>query len=462
MDKLEIQIGTNMVHFRVLKTNKCVFVSMIETIKESARGNLNIFLLICLIAIAALAYIMGIKSKGRYLKNFILPIFAVLFIVALIIYPKTVVASASKGINLWLNIVFPSLFPFFVASQLISKSGFINIFGIILEPIMRPLFNIPGCGSFALAMGIVSGYPVGAAITNDLRKEELISKTEAERLLTFTNNSGPLFIMGAVAVGMFKSPKIGYLLYVCHVAACITVGLIFKYYKGSKKLPKTKKKLSHNLHLELQRMRNSDINTWSLFGESIKNSVHTILTIGGFIIFFSVLINILITSGIIGKAISLLPSIIYNFGIEAKALEGMLCGVFEITTGANLISLSTANLKIKLCCISLIIGWAGFSVHTQVMSIISSSDISAKPYILGKALQGIISAVYTYIGITIFNKWLSLESAVFSNISNKQASSWGNICIISIKNIIVITAITISVSLIYIFFISITKKKRLL
>ena len=429
--------------------------------KESVKNNL-IFFLICFLIIAVPAYIIGIKPIQIYLKKFIVPMFAVLFIIALIVYPKTVVASASKGINLWLNVVFPSLFPFFVASQLLSKSGFINIFGIILEPIMRPLFNIPGCGSFALAMGIVSGYPVGAAITNDLRKQELLSKTEAERLLTFTNNSGPLFIMGSVAVGMFQSPKVGYLLYICHVAACITVGLIFKYYKNNKKVTKSKTRLSQKLHLELQRMRNSEINTWTLFGESIKNSIYTILTIGGFIIFFSVLINILISSGIIGKASSLAPDIIKNWGIEAKALEGMLCGIFEITTGANLISLTTANLKIKLCCIGLIIGWAGFSVHTQVMSIISSSDISAKPYILGKALQGVISTVYTYIGITIFNEWLALESTVFSNSSNKYAYSWGNICMISVQNIIAIAAIIITISLLYICFISITSKKRLL
>ncbi|QNU65484.1 sporulation integral membrane protein YlbJ [Ruminiclostridium herbifermentans] len=431
-------------------------------LKESVKGNLKIFFLICFLIIAIYIYITSKRYIQTYIKKFIVPIFAVLFIIALIVYPKTVVTSASKGINLWLNVVFPSLFPFFVASQLLSKSGFINIFGIILEPIMRPLFNIPGCGSFALAMGIVSGYPVGAAITNDLRKQELVSKTEAERLLTFTNNSGPLFIMGSVAVGMFQSPKIGYLLYICHVAACVTVGLIFKHYKNNTKITKSNTKISQKLHLELQRMRNSDINTWTLFGESIKNSIYTILTIGGFIIFFSVFINILISSGIIGKVCSLVPNIVNNLGIEAKTLEGMLCGLFEITTGANLISLASANLKIKLCCISLIIGWAGFSVHTQVMSIISSSDISAKPYIIGKALQGIISAVYTYIGITIFNNWLALESTVFSNITIKYIYSWGNICLISIQNIFVISAIIIAISLLYICFISITSKKKLL
>lgn len=425
---------------------------------------MNIFLILILsfLIMAVTAYIISIKSIRIYLKKTILPLFGIVFIIALIIYPKTVVASASKGINLWLNIVFPSLFPFFVASQLLSKSGFINIFGILLEPIMRPLFNIPGCGSFALAMGIVSGYPVGATITTDLRNQQLISKTEAERLLTFTNNSGPLFIMGSVAVGMFQMPKVGYLLYISHVAACITVGMIFKFYKRENKISKSKASISQKLHLELQKMRNSDMNAWTLFGECIKNSIYTILTIGGFIIFFSVFINILITSGIIGRVCALAPDFLSKIGIESKTLEGILCGLFEITTGSNLISLASGDLKIKLCCISLIIGWAGFSVHTQVMSIVSSSDISVKPYIIGKAMQGIISSIYTYIGITIFSKSLMLESTAFSNFSEKYSFEWSNICISSIQNIIVLSSIIIAISILYICFVSITSKKRLL
>jgi len=93
-------------------------------------------------------------------------------------------------IFLWFNVVFPSLFPFFVASEILYRTGFIKAIGILLEPIMRP-FNVPGCGSFAFAMGITSGYPVGAKITASMREEKLLSKTESERLLSFTNNSGP-------------------------------------------------------------------------------------------------------------------------------------------------------------------------------------------------------------------------------------------------------------------------------
>ena len=69
---------------------------------------------------------------------------------------------------------------------------------------MKPLFNIRGEGSFALIMGIISGYPVGAKIACNFRKNNVCSKEECERLLSFTNNSGPLFIVGTVGITMFK------------------------------------------------------------------------------------------------------------------------------------------------------------------------------------------------------------------------------------------------------------------
>lgn len=423
---------------------------------------MNIFLISSAIFLITTLYFNYKKTIGIYIKKSLLPLIGIAFIAALIIYPETSVAAASKGIHLWLDIVFPSLFPFFVASQLLSKSGIIRLFGIILEPVMRPLFNVPGCGSFALAMGIVSGYPVGASITADLRKQELLSRVEAERLLTFTNNSGPLFIMGAVAVGMFKLPNAGYLLYASHVASCITVGLIFRFYKRHSALKiKSQFKMSQNIRLELQKLRNSDINPWTLFGECIKNSIFTILTIGGFIIFFSVLINIMIASGLTGYICGLVPGFITSLGLEPKTLEGLLCGIFEITTGSNLINLSSAELIIKLCATSLIIGWAGFSVHTQVMSIVSSSDIRVRPYLAGKALQGLISCVYTFIGYKIFSKLLFSDAPAFASGPPLSANSWNGIFQSSIQYITIVALIMIIVSAFYVFILSIVSRKKL-
>ncbi|OPX41975.1 sporulation integral membrane protein YlbJ [Ruminiclostridium hungatei] len=423
---------------------------------------MNFFWITSLIFLLSTITLSFKKSVSAYMKKSLLPIMAVLFIAALIIYPDTAVSSASKGIKLWLEVVFPSLFPFFVASQLLNKSGIVSLFGIILEPVMRPVFNVPGCGSFALAMGIVSGYPVGASITSDLRKQDMITRIEAERLLTFTNNSGPLFIMGAVAVGMFNQPSLGYLLYICHIAACLSVGLIFRFYKKNNSIKhKAKSQMANKIKIELKKMRNADMNPWTLFGDCIKNSVMLILTIGGFIIFFSVLINIMIKCGLTGTVSRMVPDFIGAGVPGPKVVEGVLCGIFEITTGANLLSSSSSGLILKLCCASLIIGWAGFSVHTQVISIVSSTDISIKPYLAGKALQGIISCLYTCIGYFLFSSRFPKESPVFSNSNGSLQYSWGNIFGNSMQFILYAALIMTAISVVYICITGLVSKKSL-
>lgn len=92
---------------------------------------------------------------------------------------------------------------FFILSELLISFGIVRFVGVLLEPFMRPIFRVPGVGGFVLAMGMASGFPSGAKLTTRLRQEGQLTRIEAERLVSFTNSSNPLFIFGAVAVGFF-------------------------------------------------------------------------------------------------------------------------------------------------------------------------------------------------------------------------------------------------------------------
>lgn len=378
------------------------------------------------------------SCKTIYLRKLVLPAVCVIFILCLIISSKTAVSSAAKGLNLWLNIVFPSLFPFFVASYLLNGTGFIRAVGILLEPIMRPLFNVPGCGSFTFAMGITSGYPVGAKITSEMRKDKLLTKTEAERLLAFTNNSGPLFIVGAVAVGMFKMPQLGIFLLVCHIAACITVGILFRFYgrdKGSYDFKKYNGQLLSRFKKELlSSSKGPQTNFGILLGNAIKDSVMMMLAIGGFIILFSVIINLLLDIGIIRRVSAVISAILTPFGVSYDIVASIISGLFEITTGTNMASKVTGvTIEQQLAATSFIIGWAGLSVHSQVLSIVSETDISVKPYFLGKFLQGVFSGVYTFIGLKAVGYLFPGSRPVFARMHVPWLPQWQDFFIISCK-----------------------------
>lgn len=344
-------------------------------------------------------------QKVIYLKRFSVSIFGILLILGLILFSTSSLEAAKKGGQLFLNIVFPSLFPFFVGAEVLYKTGVVRILGVLLEPIMRPLFNVPGCGSFPFLMGITSGYPVGAKITVALRQEKLLSQKEGERLLAFTNNSGPLFIIGAVSVGMYSMPSLGLFLFICHFAACVTVGILFRFYgkhKESSKNQKNKSVLKHFVVEWNKSFQNPALNLGSILGEAVKNSIFTLLSVGGFIIFFSVLIRLFNDAGWIGFLSKAFYVFLSPWGISPDLLPPLISGFFEITTGVSMVSkVYSVPFYLQLVATSILIGWAGLSVHAQVFSILSTSDLSFKPYLLGKFLQSIISGLYTFLSIKI-------------------------------------------------------------
>ena len=133
-------------------------------------------------------------------KSFILAIGATILAGALIKFPKQALEASIRGLNMWWEIVFPSLLPFYIISEMLISFGVVTFIGILLEPLMRPLFKVPGVGGFIWAIGMASGYPSGAKLTARLRNEQQLTRIEAERLVSFTNSSNPIFIFGAVFI----------------------------------------------------------------------------------------------------------------------------------------------------------------------------------------------------------------------------------------------------------------------
>lgn len=266
--------------------------------------------------------------------------------------------------------------------------------GVILNNCMKPLFNIRGEGAFVFIMGIISGYPMGAKLATNFRKNNICSKEECERLLSFTNNSGPLFIIGTVGILMYGNTAIGVLLFITHILACITVGFIFRFWKYSDS------SISHNSHhiIKSKQTPVTFSNLGSILSESITNSISTILLIGGFVVIFSSIISILKSSGLLSVfSISISPILAF-FNIDSSFATPLISGFLEITNGINSISnISNKKISTNLIFTAFLLGFGGISVLLQVFSITSKSDLSIKPYVYGKLLHGVLAAFYTYI-----------------------------------------------------------------
>lgn len=125
-----------------------------------------------LIAVVLFIYIRKYASGHSFIGKLIFSLGVMLFSLAVAIFPKESFNSALDGLKLWFNVVFPSLLPFFIGSQLLVDLGIVSFIGSLLEPVMRPLFNVPGCGSFSFLISITSGYPIGSKIVADLYQKK--------------------------------------------------------------------------------------------------------------------------------------------------------------------------------------------------------------------------------------------------------------------------------------------------
>lgn len=315
---------------------------------------------------------------------------------ALVIWPQESMNAAKTGLQLCYNVIIPSLFPFFVLSSLVVDLGLAGYIGRALEKIMRPLFNVPGSCASALALGFIGGYPVGARTAISLYEKGMCSKTEAERLLAFCNNSGPAFILGVVGAGIFSDSRVGILLYLAHAAASICVGILFRFYKKQESVGEPGGRLS----FETQRISVA-------FTGSVKNSFLSTLNICAFVVFFTVVIQMLTVSGALPAMARGVSALLSPLGMTEQWGQRLLTGVLEISSGVWSLT-GAGSLSGRLSMAAFMLGWAGISVHCQVLSFMGGSGLSVRTYLIGKMLHGGLSALF----VSVLTKVFPLNAAV--------------------------------------------------
>lgn len=306
----------------------------------------------------------------------------VLLIIALILFrAESVIGYTKQALIMCFEIIIPSLFPFFVCSGLLIYSGFGTAVAGYAKHIMRPLFNVAPSGAVAFVLGIISGFPSGAVCARDLYKCGNLSKAEAERLLSFCNNSGPLFIIGSIGTAIYAKPIYGVVLYLIHIVSSVIVGIVFRSYgKNRHNSPPT-------------RVNTNEISIPQTVSVSLDTASKNILTVCFSIIFFSAVAQ---------TALELLPL--------TPALDALTSGLCEFSTGVLKVSRLDKSIAEKLILTSLIVGFSGLSVHLQVMSVTADAGLSLKPYILGKCLHSIVATLLTAVIFFIAHTPLTLTT----------------------------------------------------
>ena len=331
---------------------------------------------------------MGRILSKQSCRDILLGLGLLLAALALVVWPGESMSAMKDGLSLCGNVILPSLFPFFVLSSLVVELGMSRYLGRLFQPVMAPLFRVNGSCAAALALGFVGGYPVGARTAISLYQHGQCSKTEAERLLAFCNNCGPAFILGVVGTGIFGSGRAGLLLYLGHIAASLLVGLLFRFYK-----PRQGPGRGRAVQFQTARFP-------AAFTRSVTGALQSTLNICAFILLFTVVLRVLAVSGCLTGAAACLSALFAPLGLSQMWAERLLAGLLEMSTGVS--SLTGGALTGRISMAAFMLGWAGISVHCQVLAFLGDSGLSLRTYLVGKALHGGLSALLISLLLRLF------------------------------------------------------------
>ncbi len=279
---------------------------------------------------------------------------------------ETVMASARSALAICAGTILPSLFPFFVISGLLGRMGVPRRLGARLAPLAGRLFGVSGAGIAALPVGLLGGYPMGAACVAELLGRREIDEAEAERLLLFVNNSGPAFLIGAVGAGAFGTSRAGWILYASHAAAAVVAGLLF--------CGKRKNIMSTETSAPAEPFA-------AAFPAAVKQAVGAVLTVCGFVVCFSVLLGLLESRGL-----GSLPV------LQTQEMRAALYGFFEIGSAVGQLR-GLPDGPAHLALAAAILGWGGLSVHCQTAALFCESGLSLRRHTLGRFLSALLSAL---------------------------------------------------------------------
>lgn len=309
------------------------------------------------------------------MKQNIIYFFIIILFFIMLIFPDTVFDGACQGLLLWFEIVLPTLLPFLILSGLLINTPAIHMLVRITSPLFCRIFGVSRYGSFAVLCGFLCGYPMGGKVTSDLYLSEKISSDEASYLLSFCNNTSPMFIISYV---MHQNLNAGHLvipaLCILFLSPLLCSFLFRQFYKVS---------LKTNVLTNTKDY--PDRNKSDLMDICIMKSFETITKIGGYIMLFSILIQLF----------SAIP-------IDQSVFSHLVLPFLEITNGVSVLSQSIISFQNKFIVIMALISFGGWCSIAQTKCILADTSIPLFPYIIEKLITAVVTSLLSILFMKIY------------------------------------------------------------
>ena len=292
------------------------------------------------------------------MKQIISALPIVFLFLAMLFSPKAVFEGAESGLLLWFQIVFPTLFPFMLISGLMLAGGGINIIARLFGRMFSVLFATSKNGAFAVITGFLCGYPMGAKVSADLVRAGRITQNEGAYLLSFCNNTSPVFIMNFIVWKTLDREDLMIPTLLILISVPVFLSLPFRrfYLKGKRQFPDVDKRETNNRKAV----------DFAMLDACLTDSFESIVNVGLYIIFFSILIA--------------LPG---NITAEDRVLAAIL-PTLEMTNGILMVNRLLADLSVSYPLILGLTSFGGFCAAAQTQCMIKDTGLPFLPYIIQK------------------------------------------------------------------------------
>lgn len=353
---------------------------------------------------------IGASSK---MQTALFGMIAVMLVVMIISFPDQAFQASLKGLTIWWDFVFPALLPFFILSEILLGLGVVHGIGVLLDPLMRLLFRLPGTGGWVVAASVTAGFPAGAKAAVDLRRNGELNAEEGERLVALSHWSSPIFITSVVAAGFWNRPELGLPLAAIHLLSALITGMIIGRvpFHNRKAVPSAapafsvpKKPTAAKRSVWRQAVaamanasRQDGRPLGKMLGDAVASAVQSLMVIGGLMIIFSVLLEMLTIAGFSGFFEGIIWTVFSPFQVPRELISGIIASLFEIHLGLYLISQSVDSSPWAAALLSGSIAWGGVSLHAQVKSFTSGTDLRYRPFAAARLLHAIVSVLIAFL-----------------------------------------------------------------
>ncbi len=292
----------------------------------------------------------------------------VFLIVCILTNSQLSLAYALMGLQLWFENMIPALFPFMILSGIMIRMNLTGIFSKILYPVIRPLYHVSPNACYAMIIGFLCGFPMGAKTISDLVKREMLSPREAEYLLAFCNNIGPVYFCSFVLPLLNRQLVLPYVLGMYGLPLLYGIVLRYTLYKDIFSAEKKAVNATSVSPLPEKKLLNE-------VDDAINSSIQSILSLGGYMILFNLL--------------NLIPHIILG------KTPLFWAPLFEITGGLKLCQGQFPLYSLIL------LSFGGFSCMAQTYNCIQGTNLSILKYMGHKLILTLLTIIY-YLGWFLF------------------------------------------------------------